>query len=225
MPRARRLVVPGLPHHITQRGVRSAEIFRDDVDRELYLSLMRQHAEPRGARFLAWCLMPNHVHLIVIPEKEDSLARGIGDAHKRYTRARNFREGVRGYLFQGRFGSCVLDERHLLAAVRYVELNPVAAGIADTPATYEWSSAAYHLGRERADPLVADRTLLGLVHDWTTFLQDGIDEMEAKRLERALAGGLPCGSEAFVEGLERRFGRRLTPGRPGRPRKKRRRGQ
>jgi len=224
MPRAKRLVVPGLPHHVTQRGVRSADIFRDDVDRELYLSLMRQHAEPRGVRFLAWCLMSNHVHLVAIPSEEDSLARGIGDAHRRYTRARNFREGVRGYLFQGRFGSCVLDERHLLAAVRYVELNPVAAGIADTPAAYEWSSAAYHLGRERADPLVTDRTLLGLVDDWTTFLQDGIDEMAAKRLERALAGGLPCGSPGFVEGLEKRFGRRLTPGRPGRPRKKRRKG-
>jgi putative transposase len=91
MPRTSRLVVPGLPHHVTQRGVRSPDIFRDDVDRELYLSLMRQHAEPKGVRFLAWCLMTNHVHLVVVPEREDSLARGIGDAHRRYTRARNFR--------------------------------------------------------------------------------------------------------------------------------------
>jgi len=136
MPRAKRLVVPGLPHHVKQRGVRSADIVRDDLDRELYLSLMRQHAEPTGVRFLAWCLMTNHVHLVAICSEEDSLARGIGDAHRRYTRARNFREGVRGYLFQGRFGSCVLDEKHLLAAVRYVELNPVAAGLPGLPGTY-----------------------------------------------------------------------------------------
>ncbi|MHC5058308.1 MAG: transposase [Planctomycetota bacterium] len=221
MPRAKRLVVPGLPHHVTQRGVRSTDVFRDDVDRELYLSLMRQHAEPKGVRFLAWCLMTNHVHLVVVPEREDSLARGIGDAHRRYTRARNFREGVRGYLFQGRFWSSVLDERHLLASVRYTELNPVAAGIVADPARYEWSSAAYHLGRERADPLVVDRTLLGLVDNWAEFLQDGMDEIEARELERALSTGRPVGSAAFVEGLERRYGRRLTAGRPGRPRKRR----
>jgi putative transposase len=223
MPRASRLVVPGLPHHVTQRGVRSANIFSDDTDRELYLSLMRQHAEPRGVRFLAWYLMPNHVHLVVVPEREDSLARGIGDAHRRYTRARNFREGVRGYLFQGRFGSSVLDEKHLLAAVRYVELNPVRAKLVRIPARYEWSSAAYHLGRERADPLVADRTLLGLVDDWAMFLQDGMDEIEASEHERALLTGRPLGSAGFVAGLEKRFGRKLTAGRPGRPRKKRRR--
>ena len=101
MPRAKRLVVPGFPHHVTQRGVRSANIFTDDVDRELYLSLMREHAEPRGVRFLAWCLMPNHVHLICVPKEEDSLARGIGDAHRRYTRARNFRHGRAGVSLPG----------------------------------------------------------------------------------------------------------------------------
>ncbi len=225
MHRASRLVVPGLPHHVTQRGVRSEDIFTDDLDRELYLMLMRQRAEPKGVRFLAWCLMTNHVHLIVVPEHEDSLARGIGEAHRRYTRAKNFREKVRGYLFQGRFSSCVLDERHLLAAVRYVELNPVRAKLVQDPARYEWSSAAYHLGNERTDPLVTDRTLLGLVDDWTTFLQDGIDELEARELEKRLSDGRPCGSARFVQGLEKRFGRRLTAGRPGRPRKRKRRGR
>ena len=109
--------------------------------------------------------------------------------------------------------------------MRNVELNPVRAGLATDPARYEWSSAAFHLGRERADPLVPDRTLLGLVDDWRAFLRDGIDDIEARRIERALSGGLPLGSAGFVEGLERRFKRRLTAGRPGRPRKKQRRGQ
>jgi len=148
MPRASRLVVPGLPHHVTQRG-------------------------------------------------------------------------VRGYLFQGRFWSSVLDEPHLLASVRYTELNPVAAGIVERPEAYEWSSAAFHLGIERADPLVVDRTLLELVDSWETSLQDGMDEIEARELEKRPSTGRPLGSAAFVEGLEKRYGRRLTAGRPGRPRKRR----
>ncbi len=147
------------------------------------------------------------------------------EAHRRYTRAKKFREKVRGYLFQGRFSSCVLDERALLAAARYVELNPVRAKLVQDPARYEWSSAAYHLGNERADPLVTDRTLVGLVDDWTTFLQDGIDELEARELEKRLSDGRPWGSARFVRGLEKRFGRRLTAGKPGRPRKGRGKGQ
>ena len=127
MPRIARVVAPGLPHHVTQRGVRSTDVFDDAADRELYLRLMREQAERAGLAFLAWCLMSNHVHFIVVPKRTDSLARGIGEAHRLYTRAKNFRAGVRGYLFQGRFGSCVLDEPHLMAAARYVDLNPVAA--------------------------------------------------------------------------------------------------
>jgi len=225
MPRMARVVVPGVPHHVTQRGNRRMKTFLRKSDYDAYIALMADWCARLGVKVWAYCLMPNHIHLMAVPSSEDVLARAVGEAHRRYSRLVNFREGVRGYLFQGRFGSCVLDERHLLAAVRYVELNPVAAGVVDTAAAYEWSSAAYRLGRERSGPLVADRTLLGRVGDWTTFLQDGIDETEARRLERALAGGLPCGSAGFVEGLERRFGGRLTPGRPGRPRKKRRRGQ
>ena len=193
------------------------DIFDDDLDRELYLQLMRQHAERAGLTVLAWCLMTNHLHLIVVPEGEDSLSRGIGNAHKAYTRAKNFRCGARGYLFQGRFGSCVLDEPHLLAAARYVELNPVAAGIVEDPARHLWSSAAFHLGDEKTDPLVGDRTMLGLVDDWRTFLQDGIDELEARELEKRLSTGRPWGDERFIGGLEKRLGRDLRKGRPGPP--------
>jgi putative transposase len=217
MARMARLVAPGLPHHVTQRGVRSMDVFDDDEDRGLYLALMRDQGGRSGLRFLAWCLMSNHVHLVVVPEEEDSLARGVGEAHRRYTREKNFRAGVRGYLFQGRFGSCVLDEPHLLAAARYVDLNPVAAGIVATPEAYAWSSARFHLDGRRRDALVLDRDrgLMGLVDDWRAVLQDGIDEMEAKRLERHLSSGRPCGSRGFVEMLERRTGRELRPRRRG----------
>ena len=225
MARIARAVVPGLPHHVTQRGVRSLAVFDDDGDRELYLRLVREQGGRFGVRFLAWCLMSNHVHLVVVPRREDSLARGVGEAHKRYTRARNLREGVRGYLFRGRFGSCVLDEPHLLAAVRYTELKPVAAGMVSRPGEYAWSSARFHLGRRKADPLVGekDRDLLGLVDDWRGFLGDGIDDLSARELERHVSSGRPWGSERFVRRLEKRLGRPLWPRKGGWPKGKRRR--
>ena len=133
MPRLSRLVVPGYPHHITQRGVRSMDIFTDDRDRLTYLQFMAEESNRFGVTFLGWCLMTNHVHLIAISESEESLARAIGEAHRRYTRMKNFAAGVRGYLFQGRFSSCVLDQQHLLAAGRYVERNPVAANLVKAP--------------------------------------------------------------------------------------------
>ncbi len=226
MARMSRLVVPGYPHHVTQRGVRSMDVFSrgpaGDAERELYLRHMREQSERFGLSVLAWCLMSNHVHLIVVPEREDSLARGIGEAHRRYTRARNFRQKVRGYLFQGRFGSCVLDEAHLLAAARYVDLNPVAAGIARRPEDHEWSSARFHLGRRRRDPLVEDRTLLELVDEWGTFLADGVDELRAKRLEKHVRTGRPCGSAGFVRMLEKKTGRELAPRKRGWPKGRRR---
>ena len=228
MPRIARVVAPGLPHHVVQRGVRSMDVFDGDNDRELYVSLMREHAVEAGLEFLAWYLMSNHVHLIVVPATAAALARGIGNAHKAYTRAKNFRSRARGYLFQGRFGSCVLDEPHLLAAARYTELNPVAAGIVDTPEAYAWSSAAFHLKEAKRDLLVSDRTMLGLVHDWRAFLRDGIDELEARELEKRLSTGRPWGSEGFVEDLEMRLGRTLRKGKPGailgRPRRRNRKG-
>ncbi len=145
------------------------------------------------------------------------------EAHKRYTRERNFREGVRGHLFQGRFFSCVLDESHLMRAARYVELNPVAAGLVEDPGDYEWSSAPFHLGLRRDDPLVGqeDRKLpylgRGMLRRWRAFLREGIDEIEAKRLEEHLSSGLPLGSDAFVKRFERRSDRRLSPRRGGWP--------
>lgn len=220
-----RVVVPGLPHHVTQRGVRSLPIFRDDKDRRLYLQLLREQAQRFGLRFLAWCLMTNHVHLIVVPKRRESLSRGIGEAHRLYTRMRNFREGVRGYLFQGRFGSCVLDEAHLVRAARYVEMNPVHARLAGKPEAYRWSSASYHLGRVRTDPLDTDRRVVDLCGDWGAFLRGAVEGDEERELERRLSTGRPWGNKAFVRRLEKKLGRQLTAlkgGWPkGRPRKTR----
>ena len=130
MARLARVVIPGMPHHITQRGNRRQPTFFCEEDYAAYLELMGQWCKERGVAVWAYCLMPNHVHLIAVPKSEDGLRRAIGKAHRRYTRRVNFREQWRGHLWQGRFASFVLDEPYLLAAARYVELNPVRAGLA-----------------------------------------------------------------------------------------------
>lgn len=219
MARISRIVVPGYPHHVTQRGVRSMNIFDSDEDRRAYLTFLQVEAESSGIDILAWCLMTNHVHFVAVPYSESALARGFGEAHRRYTRMKNFAQGVRGYLFQGRFSSTVLDEEHLLAAVRYVELNPVRAGMVACAWDHPWSSAAFHSGRAEVDPLVTDRTLLGLITDWDDYLAGGMAE-EIDRIRMATQTGRPAGDEAFVDKIAYTTGRDLSKGKAGRPKKK-----
>lgn len=196
-------------------------IFRDDEDRKMYLEFLAIETARFDVEILAWCLMTNHVHLIAAPGDEKGLAKAVGEAHKRYTRMRNFAEGVRGYLFQGRFGSCVLDEKHLWAAARYVERNPVRAGMVGRAWEYRWSSARYHVGARKTDPLVRDRDLWGTVSDWRGYLVEEDEESE-RSLRGATRTGRPWGDEKFVAKVERLTGRDLSRGRPGRPRKPRR---
>jgi putative transposase len=190
-------------------------IFRDDEDRRSYLEFMNRETQRFRVGILAWCLMTNHVHLIAVPEADGALARAIGEAHKRYSRMRNFAEGVRGYLFQGRFGSCVLDEKHLAAAVRYVENNPVRAGMVRRAWEYPWSSAKFHVGEQKKDFLVKDRDLLGLVADWREFLQ-GEDSGGEKDLRRATKTGRPLVGNENLARIEKKTGRNLQKGKPGR---------
>jgi len=158
----------------------------------------------------------SHDHFVAVPQNPDSLARAFGEAHRRYTRRRNFAEGVRGYLFQGRFGSCVLDERHLLATVRYVEMNPVRAGIVNEAWIYSWSSAPFHMEKKEADPLVKDRTLLGLVKDWSDFLSGSSSAMESA-IRKFSHTGRPAGDASFIDLVERMTARDLSIGKAGRP--------
>lgn len=215
MARLPRLVISGYPHHLTQRGVRSMVIFTSDDDRISYLSFVAEECKRHSVEVLAWCLMTNHVHFIAVPKTEQSLARAFGEAHRRYTRLKNFAEGVRGYLFQGRFSSSVLDQNHLLAAVRYVELNPVHAGMAQQAGEYTWSSARFHLGLVENDPLVADGDLLGLVTNWEEFLcrdDGGVESVIA-----ATRTGRPAGDEAFLDKIEAVTGRNMRRKMAGRP--------
>ncbi len=219
MARLSRIVVPGYPHHVTQRGVRSMDVFHSESDRREYLSMLGEEIAWHGVAILAWCLMTNHVHFVAVPHRETSLAGAFGAAHRRYTRMKNFAVGVRGYLFQGRFGSCVLDESHLMAAARYVELNPVRVGLVTLPWEYPWSSARFHVRIAEHDSLVTDRTLLGLVSDWEGFLRPPEDNA-LRALRQATRTGRPAGDGAFVATVEKLTARDLSKGRPGRPRKR-----
>src|SRR5579859_3539365 len=174
MARLARVVAAGLPHHVTQRGNRRQQVFFGDGDYETYRELLAEGCRAAGVKVWAYCLMPNHVHLILVPSDADGLRAALGETHRRYTRHVNFREGWRGYLWQGRFASFPMDEPYLLACARYVELNPVRAGLAKRPEAWRWSSAAAHLAR-RDDRLVDASPLGKLVPDWRGFLAEGLD--------------------------------------------------
>ena len=214
MARIARIVVPRIPHHITQRGNRRQEAFFNEGDYREYISLMAESCNLHGVEIWAYCLMNNHVHLIAVPEKTESLRQAIGEAHRRYTRSINFRQKWRGHLWQERFASFPMNENYLLAAARYVELNPVRAHITNDPVSYSWSSAKCHaLGQD--DELVRVKPLLDLVPDWKNFLREGIEEEESQLIRRHERTGRPLGDESFINKMENTANRVLRKKKPG----------
>ena len=218
MARIARVVAPGYPHHVTQRGNRRMQTFFCDEDYRAYLSLVAEGSARHGLAIWAYCLMPNHVHLIAVPSTAEGRARALGEAHRRYTRRVNFREGWRGYLWQGRFASLVMDEPHLMAAARYVETNPVRAGLVARAEGWPWSSAGAHVAG-KADALadsawLAERTA-GWVCSWREYLRQDDDSHTAARLRRRESTGRPLGDESFLRKIGRLLGRDLLPKRPG----------
>lgn len=219
MPRGPRTVIAGLPHHVTQRGNRRQRTFFRDTDYLAYLDYMRDACERHGVEVWAWCLMPNHTHLAVVPSSESALSRAISDAHQRYTYEINQREGWRGHLWQGRYFSFAMDERYLRATVRYIELNPVRAGLVEKPQDYPWSSARAHLSG-RDDGLVKVAPMLGRIADWAAFLRTETEAEEMIDIRKHQSTGRPLGDERFVTELEEKVGRPLRPQRPrGQPRR------
>jgi len=218
MARIARVVAEHYPHHITQRGNRRQDTFFCDDDYRYYLQLMAAWCSKYRVKIWAYCLMPNHVHLIAVPESEDGLRRAIGEAHRRYTRQINFREKWKGHLWQGRFSSFLMDEKHLLTATRYVELNPVKAGMVSTPEEYRWSSAKAHM-EGRDDTLVTVKPLLGMVEGWRQFLSGDVSGDEYELLRKHERTGRPLGSKSFIKRLETKLSRILSPQKGGRPKK------
>ena len=214
MARLARVVVPGMPHHVTQRGNRRQTTFFCEEDYTAYLELMSRWCGEQRVQIWAYCLMPNHVHLIAVPKTEDGLRRAIGEAHRRYTRRVNFREGWRGHLWQGRFASFVMDEPYLLAAARYVELNPVRARLVAAPSDYRWSSARAHL-KGKDDVLVKVAPLLEMAGKWRALLTSAASEEEIRQFREHERTGRVLGDDAFQKRLEKKLGRLLRRQKPG----------
>lgn len=218
MARLARIAIAHLPYHVTQRGNRRQAVFFREEDYRTYLTLLREESQRWQLKIWAYCLMTNHVHLIVWPETDQSLHRAIAETHRRYTRYINFREKWRGYLWQGRFGSVPLDETHLVAAMRYVERNPVEAGMVKHPVDYPWSSAKAHvLGI--TDTLLSPCFVVEQFPDWVKFLSSE-EAVSPEQLETQVRTGRPYGSVEFLGQLEQTLGYRIQRLPVGRKRRK-----
>jgi putative transposase len=223
MPRVARIVIPGLPHHITQRGNNRQDVFFVDDDRRAYLALLNAQSERFGLSVLGYCLMANHVHIVAVPSAAESLARAIGRTHFLYTQYINRLHRRSGHLWQNRFYSCVLDEPHLWTALCYVERNPVRAKLVRVAWSYPWSSAAAHTGGAEASDLLdldAWRARWTPAR-WQAQLRHPQDDRQIERLRLSTHTGRPLAGDSFLSKLERKIGRRLRPLPVGRPRKKR----
>jgi REP-associated tyrosine transposase len=208
MARIARVVVPDLPDHVTQRGNRREPVFFEAGDYRLYRRLVAAAARRAGAAVWAYCLMRNHLDLIVTPADADGLRATFAEAHRRYTGAINARFRWTGHLFQGRFGAVVMDEPHLLAAARYIALNPVVAGLVSRAEDWPWSSTRAQLAGEddeRATVAPLRAPLLAMSADAAT----------TTRVERAPTIGRPLGRPEWIAMLERRLGRPLATRKPG----------
>ncbi|MFH1317394.1 MAG: transposase [Candidatus Omnitrophota bacterium] len=215
MPRMARVVIPDIPHHIIQRGNRRQAVFLCDDDRKAYLDYLRLYAKPAGINIWAYCLMDNHIHLIVVPKHKTSLAEGFSESQKRYSRMINFREKWRGHLWEGRFKSYPLNELHLYAAMRYVERNPVRAKIVKKPWQYPWSSANAHVNK-RKNQILDNCFILKEIKDWADYISQEDENNDLIRFRMHCNTGRPLGDKEFIAKLEKISGRTLHVKKAGR---------
>ncbi len=221
MPRRARIVIPDLPHHVTQRGNNGQDVFFVDDDRRVYLRLLRIQSAKFALEILGYCLMPNHIHVIVRPGREDSLAKAIGRTHLIYTEYINRMHNRTGHLRQNRFYSCPLGKQHFWRALRYIEQNPVRAGVVRLPWEYKWSSAAAHVdGKDNFGLLNLPwwQSAAGRI-DWRQALGLQQDEKQIREIRMSTTVGRPLAGDAFMSKLETTIGKRLRPLPVGRPKK------
>lgn len=218
MARFARVVVVDVPHHVTQRGNARQVILGNDADRTAYLGLLRQYSELHGLSLLGYCLMSNHVHLIVVPQTADGLAQALKQAHGRYAAYWNARQSSSGHVWQGRFYSCPLGDSHLWKALRYVELNPVRARMVEAAEQWRWSSAGAHCGTAPADAMLEMERWRSrwTPADWVGFLAAAESPLQVSELRRSTHTGRPLGTPEFVAALEKSTLRRLTARKAGR---------
>ena len=215
MARLPRIVLPGIPHHVTQRGNRRERVFFEDGDYALYLDLLSEAAARSQVAIWAYCLMPNHVHIIAVPSDEDGLRRTFRYVHRHYTGYINARMRVTGHLWQGRFSSVAMDEAHLVSALRYVALNPARARLTEKAEDWPWSSTRAHL-EGRSDAFVDVAPALERVGDFAAFLGESFDEATTyAALRKAESVGRPVGSKQWLADMEAKTGLTLAPGKRG----------
>ncbi|MGY3446325.1 MULTISPECIES: transposase [unclassified Bradyrhizobium] len=214
MARLARVVIPGCPHHLTQRGNGRARTFFGDGDYALYRDLLAAHCAAAGVEVWAWCLMPNHVHLILVPSDPDGLRRALARVHRIYAGTIQARRKRTGHFWQGRFGGVAMDEPHLAAALRYVSLNPVRARLVQRAQDWHWSSTRAHL-RGKDDGVSALAPVRDRFPDFADLMacEPEADLFESLRAAESI--GRPLGDERFLARIERKTGRILKPGKRG----------
>lgn len=225
MARLPRLTVPGYPHHVIQRGNNRQGIFAGTADYELLLSLLSEHAKLQGVAIHAYVLMSNHFHLLLTPSTDTGLPQMMQAVGRRYVRLFNQAQGRSGTLWEGRYRSTVIQaERHLMACMAYIDLNPVRAGMVEQARDYPWSSHGHYIGL-RTDKLITPHPLLWELGNtpfareaaYADLVQGGISSVQQDGLTRSALSGWALGGEDFVADLQARTTRRLSKARPGRP--------
>lgn len=215
MARLARYVLPGVPHHVTQRGNGRQQTFFGEADYAAYRDLLGVHCAAHGVAVWSWVLMPNHVHLVLVPDHVDALRAALSKVHRAYAGRIHAREQRTGHFWQGRFGCVAMDEAHLLAALRYVALNPVRARLAARAQDWRWSSVHALLDPARGDGITATDPVLERVADFAALLETGEDEGLSSALRRAESVGRPLGSSAFLDRVEAVLGRNPKPRKRG----------
>lgn len=150
MPRRSRVVIPGEAHHVTQRGNNRQNIFLEEEDFENYCYWINEYASKYNIDIRAYCLMKNHVHLVVVPKDTEGMALFFRTVHMRYAQYFNWKRKGVGHIWQSRYFSCPMDNEHSFWAIRYVEQNPVRAGMVESAWDYTWSSAKWHVGENNS---------------------------------------------------------------------------
>lgn len=214
MARLARVVIPGHPHLVTQRGNGGARTFFEDGDYTLYRDLLAANCEAAGVEVWAWCLMPTHVHLILVPSDPDGLRHALARVHRSYAGTIQTRRKRTGHFWQGRFGAVAMDEQHLAAALRYVSLNPVRARLVKRAQDWRWSSTRAHL-RGKDDGLTAVAPIRARFPEFADLLATEPEADLFDALRSAESIGRPLGDNRFLTRIERQTGRVLKPAKRG----------
>ncbi len=208
MPRTARIVVPGIPHHVIQRGNRSEVVFFNEENRRTYLKMLTFFAKKYKVEIWSYCLMTNHLHLAAVPSRPEGLAKMMGAVHKRYTALINIRNNWKGTLWQGRYLSYPMDERYLYTCIKYIERNPVRAKIVKRAEDYPWSSARAHIFKWD-DPVLSSFFMIDQIKDWRAYLQEKESEEDLEKIRKNQSSGHPLGNERFYNKIEKLTGLKL----------------